>query len=226
MLRYVTVRYDEETMSISQIRKDMVDVVAADAAYRGLDYAQPVVWVDADLTGMREGSLRIIAEEVRGGRSLMPHLITRMTVEGLKASSPTESTVAQRAAGHYEILRRQKFRDNQRIREGYIEEPGLGFAMGDYILVGGVNQGDPVNESTWLEANFNRFYSIVNEVRDVAFGRHTQPEILKYLKGTGIFTSARRLVDTAQKYQDWLVHEDGHAVSLNLGGAYGDFFSY
>jgi hypothetical protein len=207
-LRYATVGFKEADMGIGGVRKNMMDIIAADAADRGLDYSQPVVWVDADLTSMSKEAVTKVADAIRGNEAFFVHMNSRQTIVGIGAAALSKSTSSHKIAAHYELSRRtmqrEKLKDDSTNNGFYLEESGLSFALGNYLLIGGVNRGDAVNESAWLQAAFTRdIYPKTDEIWLNASGKEkTTDNIVKYLQGARIYTSGRRLVAMAQEYVD------------------------
>jgi hypothetical protein len=231
-IRHATISYEEATMGISKVRKDMMDIVAADAVTRGLPYDQPIMWVDADTTNLSKDALETAADAIRGTEAFFYHLNPRQTIEGLGAAVLSQATAAQQISAHYELGRRRvtrkKLQRDPSLRDQYVEEPGLGFSLGNYILVGGVNQGDAANESRWLLGGFEQQYQKAISIDLAAKGKEITPKntervLLKYLPTARIYTSGRRLVANAQEVVDIQKAGQLPPFNANIADEYTDF---
>lgn len=227
-IRHMAVCYEEHNMGIGAVRKDMMDIVAASAIERGLDYTQPVMWVDADLTKMKRDSLQLSSARIRNEyEAYMYHMFPAQTIENLKSGG-----AAEQVAAHYELVRRKAMHTpvSGVFNRDYIEESGLGFTLGNYLAIGGVNSADTVNESTWLAAGFESDYENIDQIIAQARGinvRHLeamQTRTVKYMEDARIFTSGRRLVAAAQLLINQLADtETAPLQQYDVGNSYNNF---
>lgn len=235
-IKYLTVGFEESTMGMGAVRKEMMDVIAADALMRGLAYDQPVTWVDADLTRMDKSALMDLSAAVKNDPSaFMQHLNQQRTLEGVTPAKLGSASPEEKLAVHYEISRRRLTREAMKadpsLRKAYIEEWGLGFMMGNYLLVGGVNNQDPVNETSWIGTGFVSFWENAGRIMAKATGRDTIAKnlptaVVNYIPGSHIFTSGRRLVDTARTLINDF-EDNQHYDHYDLADQYGtDLFSH
>lgn len=225
-IRYVTAAFEEETMGMGAVRKDMMDMVVADALVRGRNYQQPVVWIDADLTRMNTNALAAMNQKIKFGGSHFVHLRTRQTIENLTGVASLDSlSLEERIAAHYEITRRRASRAEN---IPYPEESGLGFMLGSYVLVGGVNSRDPANEAMHMLRTYagttGQMYSykaeeIIKKISNRSMSKYPA-SLLEYMP-EAVYTSGRRLVAAAKR----LIEETsaGAHQGFDIGNAYNTF---
>jgi hypothetical protein len=231
--RLISVAYEPEEITISQVRRDYMDMGMIEAQERGLPYNQPHIWLDADTYAMRPDCLESIANDIRHGSPddvfsrarlwYTPNhpLLPRYGENGAEMPS------AVRIALFHERARRRIQRD-VRDKVGYIEEPGLGFSQGIYMALGGVRQEDPVNEGAHLSlcASINAA-SLLELNRAAHPGGPRKAKVVDTQEGVGFHildyawlgTSARRFLANAHIALG--IHEKGvtptyHALDYHI----------
>lgn len=247
-VRYVVAEYDDSEMSMGGIRKDMMDVVVWDAVSRGLGYDQPVIWLDADVTQMSQGAVRAIGKNIREHPAYLQHMNSKLTIDGLRASSIGAATLAERVAADYEVRHRRNVRQAlSRGRTGswgYNPESGLGFMLGNYVAVGGVNPADPMNESHHLANGFVSYGKQADKIMSNATWNvigEDEPyrPVIHYIREASVYTSGRRLVASAQRQVEYVEaslrsltnpeildeHPSWRIGIGDIGNMYGGFFT-
>jgi len=208
--RFINVSYRPEDITISAIRSDYMNVIIRDAQKRGLPYQQPIVWLDADIRAMMPGAIGAVASDVRDGSSddIFSRANLHFAIEefGYGGVASQQLSSAVRATIFYELARRSRDDQQLRYKTGYVEECGLGFALGNYVALGGVNEAEPYNEAANIchnaTLNAKRLLPLTRQIFKDLLPAATPADIqngigFHVLPGAIIDYSARRLVANA-----------------------------
>jgi hypothetical protein len=159
--------------TMSNIRANYMDAGAVDAVVQDLGYDHPNVWIDADATDLNKDAFQQIEDEIRTFKTMFTHpYATRYAMDWATGQPLSEADTATKAVAITEIMRRQEKRSYG--WRGYTEESGLAFAIGTYLLIGGVDtnadegaQGAEIEgESNNLDRKMTeRFLAIVDYQR-------------------------------------------------------------
>ena len=145
----------EAEFSMSKVRSDYMEALAIHAKERGYGFDHAVMWLDADTTDIRYGTLKAVADDVKSFKTLFSQPTMYYSVDW--ADKPiAEMDNATRAFAVDEVARRMALRAGAPNghyggnEHGYFEESGCSFALGTYLRAGGVNRRDPINETMGL----------------------------------------------------------------------------
>jgi hypothetical protein len=200
----------EPEATMSKLRANYMDAVAVDAEVRDLGYDHPVMWVDADVTGLSRHVFEQIESGVRDFKSMLVRpYATHYSIDWAAGQPLSEADTPTRAVAISEIMRRQEKRHSGRM--GYPEESGFAFAVGTYLLLGGINTSDPINESHKLRGKAHERMEKIREYQDrygkdaaippelsmaphhlMEGGYYPYLEIMENLESSSITMSARR----------------------------------
>lgn len=159
----------ESEFSMSKMRTSYMNALAVEAKNRGYGFDHPVMWLDVDTTGMKSGTLRVIADEVKSLEPLFCRPVTYYSIDWADQMQIAETDDATKAFAIDEMARRMNLRRMAAVRQkendtnglsplrykpdGYFEESGCSFMLGTYLSAGGVVESDPINETTGLIAS-------------------------------------------------------------------------
>jgi hypothetical protein len=142
---------EQDKFSMSKLRSDYMDAVCLDTLYKGYGFNHPIMWVDADMTNISKGAVAELADLVRTNDVRFGHANLQYSIDWSAGELPDELDDPTKAVLFNEIQRRQFAAiENDREDYGYAEESGLVFTAGLYLNAGGVDTGDPMNESLRL----------------------------------------------------------------------------
>ncbi|MDB5162645.1 MAG: hypothetical protein JWO54_307 [Candidatus Saccharibacteria bacterium] len=234
--RFINVAYKPDHITISQIRSDYMNIVIQDALERGLPYEQPIIWLDADVRSMDSEALNIVAGDVRNGNSddifSRSNLHFALDEYGYDGQNSRQLSSAVRATIFYELARREREDGQFRSQMGYLEECGLGMALGNYVAFGGVDVNEDYNEASNLAdsaiLNADRLLPLTRKIftnaRPAAqpcdvengIGFHVLPPAI-------IDVSARRLVANADTILSRIENGKKITDASRLDGEYSSF---
>lgn len=158
-LRSMLVTYDDRdaNLTMSKIRKDMMDILLEDAVERDFPFDHPVMWLDADILKMRPNTIELMANQVKEkpDKPSTPIAGARSYYSS-EAEKAGKTPNIEKVAAVHELLRRHAKRvvsafseeEKERFLEGvgamnleanYIEEWGFTINLGTYAFLGGVN---------------------------------------------------------------------------------------
>jgi hypothetical protein len=125
-------------IDMNDVRGHQMSAITYKVFQENADFMHPVLWLDADTIDLSKNALKAIDDEVRSGRTLLPHLETKYGIEqqdeGLSHTDDITRSIAVN-----EIMRRIATRGKSPDkRTGYYEESGMAFAIGTYLTIGGV----------------------------------------------------------------------------------------
>ena len=172
----------ESEFSMSKMRSSYMNALAVEAKNRGYGFDHPVMWLDADTTDMKRGTLRVIADEVKSLQAFFCRPQTYYSIDWAGEMQINESDDATKAFAIDEMARRMNLRrmavDRQKQDgakdlsptrykpSGYFEESGCSFMLGTYLNAGGVVEGDPINETIGLiESAMSRDFASIATLR-------------------------------------------------------------
>lgn len=201
-IRFVIEGYEPEELSISRIRKDYMDMMALDLHNRGAEYNHTVLWLDADTTKLSGNAVEkhVKSHQENPYELKLTSSSVRFTMTDMDSDS-SDVSQAHKLAGYAELQRRRNIKDSR--GDHYTEESGLSFSIGSYLLIGGVNAGDDLNEATWLDINAQTYSFASKRI----FGDKASYSVSK-LASARVYTSGRRQVENAEK------HLEGGNLSL------------
>ena len=141
--------------SMSQIRNNYMEAITGRLIDGEIDETHPIVWLDADTTRIRPNTLSAIQRHIKKDPCKFYHPDINYSLEWLEGKRPEEWDVNSKLLFIDEMAQREHKRvaveKGLRILDRcYPDEPGLSFSLYGFILAGGLNTKDPINESHWL----------------------------------------------------------------------------
>lgn len=201
---------------MTTVRENYMDAVITDCYKNDYGANHPVLWLDADTTFIAPGALEEVASSARKLDALFVHANTQYSVDWAKGVPVQDLDTATKAVIASEVQRRQLVRDLDEMtsyEDEYPEEDGLAFAVGTYMLSGGLEppyDGEPTrgyNEALNFIGAVQHHLNRLN-VGDIQYLAPKAEEnggsipLLKKIKSARVGMSARR-----------------HYTSVNLTGA-------
>lgn len=180
--------------SMSRVRKNYMDALALKAVREGYGFDHPVMWLDADTTDIKKGTLKIVADEVHSFNSAFCHPSMYYSIDWNNGNHISDSDDATKAFAIDEMARRMGIRSEVESAGdrseplGYLEESGFSFALGTYLVTGGINTTDDINETVGVLTNARAKVSRpIPETRKFSIGdlQEILPESLLKRKNLG-----------------------------------------
>lgn len=215
---------DETQATITNIRGNYMEAVALDCQQRGYGPDHPVMWLDADTTFVSGGSLEAIADSVRTEKGIFVHANLQFSADWATGVPLDQLDSATKAFVANEIHRRQGQRNRAEFNDpaGYLEESGLAFSLGTYLLSGGVNRTYDINESAHLTLKYDQNYlGPIRQAGNEERYRELDSKFYHYIKAARIGSSGRRHYELAKKEGvDGLFDPD--VTGYGYGGLYSE----
>ena len=149
--------------SMSKLRSAYMDALVGRVLDHNLRIDQPVLWLDADTTYISPDVFSGIQHQLNKNVLGFCHPDVDYSTEWTHGQSTEDIDMASKVLIADEIARRASKRaavgHHSAVAERrYPEESGLSFTMASYLLAGGVDRVDPINESVGLIARFEDFF--------------------------------------------------------------------
>lgn len=185
------------------VRNNFMEAVIARLMDGEIDIDHPVLWLDADTTRIRPGTLRAVQQDIKKHPFGFCHTGIDYSLEWLEGTRPQDWDAYSKLLFVDEMVRRafkraahQQFSSENSIEDRiYAEESGLAFPLSTYLTSGGLHSKDSIGESYHLRRR-HMYYGesfFIKLYRPEA----TNPYLDKLRRldapGVGIETSARRI---------------------------------
>jgi len=231
-IRTLAEEYPDDTLSITQVRNDMVDLIARDGAQRGFRFDHPVIMFDADTLHISRVTNETLAGALNSpnSREIIANAFSFYQFDKSSTTLDLEDISALDDAKRLAIVAELSYRSgiHEEIRKygrpPYIhpQESGMAFALGPVIMVGNFGErGETDNESNRLI--MNGLQPAEPELRQAL--KRAKPEVVdtiltlpEYHRRAIVTTSPRRW---EKILQEWVTLPDGADDST-----YADIISY